>query len=173
MELSFLGEIGREQWSIFHSQRSCFIIIIIIILSSLVTGLFFPVLLLNQRWSPPLTLQVSHRSTFRIICDVPSIVVFCSESVECFPGISSKFFLQLLVTIPLASIITGIIVHFRFHIRCISILKLLYFDFFSASFCTSFLSASIATSISVHVFSFLFFIIISGLLLLLLLLLLL
>jgi hypothetical protein len=26
-------------------------------------------------------------------------------------------------------------VHFRFHIRCISIHKLLFFNFFSASFC--------------------------------------
>ena len=86
-----------------------------------------------------------------------------SESIECFPGTDSKFFLKLLVTIPVAPIITGIIVHFRFHILCISIHKLLYFNFFSASFCTTFLSAGIATSISVHVFSFLFFIIISGL----------
>ena len=46
---------------------------------SLVTGLFFLVLLLNQRWSPPLGLQVSHCSIFRIMCDVPSIAVFCSE----------------------------------------------------------------------------------------------
>ena len=97
--------------------------------SSLVTGLFFLVLLLYQRWSPPLRLQVSHCSTFRIMCDVPSIAVFCSESDECFPGISSKFFLKLLVTIPVASVITGIIIHFRFHIHCISISKLLYFKF--------------------------------------------
>ena len=47
---------------------------------------------------------------------------------------------QLLVTIPVAPVITGIIVHFRFHIRFISIYKLLYFNFFSASFCTTFLS---------------------------------
>jgi hypothetical protein len=26
---------------------------------------------LNQQWSPPLRLQASHCSTFRIICDVP------------------------------------------------------------------------------------------------------
>jgi hypothetical protein len=39
----------------------------------------------------------------------------------------------------------------------------LYCNFFSASFCTTFLSGCIATSISVHVFSFLFLIIISGL----------
>ena len=95
--------------------------------------------------------------------DVPSIAVFCSESIECFPGTASKFFLKLLITIPVAPITTGIIVHFRFHIRCISTQKLLYFNLFSASFCTTFLSAGIATSISVHVFCFLFLIIISDL----------
>ena len=51
------------------------------------------------------------------MCDVPSIAIFCNESIECFPGTASKFFLKLLVTIPVAPIIIGIIVHFRFHIR--------------------------------------------------------
>ena len=50
------------------------------------------------------------------MCDVPSIGVFCSESIEWFPGIVSKFFFKLLVTIPVAPIITGTIIHFRFHI---------------------------------------------------------
>ena len=77
---------------------------------SLVTDLFFLVLLLNQRWSPPLRLQVSHCSTFRIMCDVPSMAVFCNESTECFPGTASKFFLTLLVTIPVAPIIIIIII---------------------------------------------------------------
>ena len=97
------------------------------------------------------------------MCDVPSIAAFCSESIECFPGTVSKFFFKLLVTIPVAPIITGTIVHFRFHIRCISIDKLLYFNYFSATLCTIFLSVGIATSISVDVFSFLFLIIIAGL----------
>jgi len=70
------------------------------------------------------------------MCDVPSIAVLCTESIECCPGTASKFFLNLLVTIPVAPIITGTIVHFMFHIRRISIHKLLYFNFFSASFCT-------------------------------------
>ena len=60
--------------------------------------------------------------------------VFYSESIECFPVRASKFFLKFLVTIPVAPIITGIIVHFRFRIHCISIHKLLHFNFFSASF---------------------------------------
>ena len=46
------------------------------------------------------------------MCDVPSIAVFCSESIECFPGICSQFFLKFLITIPVAPIITGIIVQF-------------------------------------------------------------
>ena len=45
------------------------------------------------------------------MCDVPSTAVFCRESIECFPGTAFKLFLKLLVTIPLAPIITGIIVH--------------------------------------------------------------
>ena len=39
------------------------------------------------------------------MCDVPSIAVFCSESIECFPGTASKFFLKLLVTIPVALVL--------------------------------------------------------------------
>ena len=127
---------------------------------SLVTGPFFLVLLLNQRWSPPLRLQASHSSTFRIMCDVPSIAVFCSESIECFPGTASKFSLSFSL---LSQRLQFLMVHFRFHIRSISIHKILYFNFFSASFYTTFLSVGIAISISVHVFSFVFLIIISGL----------
>jgi len=59
------------------------------------------------------------------MCDVPSIAVFCSESIECFPGIVSKFFLKFLVTIPVVQIMTDKIVHFRFHIRCLLLLLLL------------------------------------------------
>ena len=97
------------------------------------------------------------------MCNVPSIAVVCSKYIEWFSGTAPRFFLKLLVTIPVAPIITGRIVHFRFHIRWISIHKLLYFTFFSASFCTTFLSAGIATYISVHAFPLLFLIIISGL----------
>jgi hypothetical protein len=56
------------------------------------------------------------------MCDVPRIAVFCSESIECFPGTASRCFLTLLVTIPVASIITGIILHFRFRFRLLLLL---------------------------------------------------
>jgi hypothetical protein len=106
------------------------IIIIIIISSSssssstfpLVTGIFSLVLLLlNQRRSPLLRLQVSDCSTVRIMYNVPSTAVFCSKSIECYPGVDSKFFFNPSVTLPVAVIITGMNTNFMFHIRCISI----------------------------------------------------
>jgi hypothetical protein len=53
--------------------------------------------------------------------------------------VASKFFLKTFLTILVTPIITGIILHLRFHIHCISIYKLLNFSFYSASFCTTFL----------------------------------
>ena len=50
---------------------------------SLVTGLLCLVHLLNQRWSPPLRLQVSYCSTFRIMCDVPSICGPTKKNQDC------------------------------------------------------------------------------------------
>ena len=77
---------------------------------SLVTGPFFPVRFLNQRWTPSLRFQVSHCSAFRSMCDVPSIAVFCKESVRCAPGIACRLFFKLRVTIPVAPIIIIIII---------------------------------------------------------------
>jgi hypothetical protein len=56
------------------------------------------------------------------MCDVPSVAVFCSESIECFPGKASKFFVKLFVTVPVALIINCIIVHFRFSIIVVIII---------------------------------------------------
>ena len=138
--LSFCPLTELYQCSISIVSIIIIIIIIIIMLSSFVTGLF-----LNQWWSPPLRLQASHCSTLCIMCDVLSIAVFCSESTECFPGMTSIFFLKPFVNISVAPIITGIILHFRCHICCISIHKFLYFSFFSPFFNMTFLSVGIAT----------------------------
>jgi hypothetical protein len=77
---------------------------------------------LSQWWTPPLRLQVSACSTFLMMCDVPSMAVFCRDSIECCPGIVSRYFCKLLLTIPVASMITGMTKHFIFHILWISIL---------------------------------------------------
>ena len=93
----------------------------------LVTSVFVLVLiLLNQMWSPPLRFQVSHYSTFLILCVVPSAAVFSSQLIECVKGMASKFFFELFITIPMVSIITGMFLHFIFHICFIFIHKLSY-----------------------------------------------
>jgi hypothetical protein len=45
------------------------------------------------------------------MCDVHSMAVFCRESIECCPGIVSKYFCKLLLTIPVAPMITGMTKH--------------------------------------------------------------
>jgi hypothetical protein len=46
------------------------------------------------------------------MCDVPSIAVFCSQSIECFPSMATKCFLKIFVIIPVAPVTTGIIINF-------------------------------------------------------------
>ena len=97
-------------------------------------------------------------SSFRLLyfvyymCDILSIRCLWSESTECFLGMASRFFLKTFVNIP----VPGRILHFRLHIRCISIHKILYFSFFSPSFYTTLLCEGIAPSMSMHVFPLVF-----------------
>jgi hypothetical protein len=44
----------------------------------------------------PITLQLSDCSACRKTCDVLSKGVLCSESIECFLGLASKFFFNFL-----------------------------------------------------------------------------
>jgi hypothetical protein len=69
-------------------------------------------------------------STFLMMCDIPSMAVFCRESIESCPGIVSRYFCKLLLTIPMAPMITGMTKYFMFHILWISTLRFLYFNFF-------------------------------------------
>ena len=64
-----------------NSQVIIIIIIIIIISLSLVTGLFFLVLLLNQLWSPPSDFSF-HTAVLSLLYDVPIAAVLCRESIE-------------------------------------------------------------------------------------------
>jgi len=63
----------------------------------------------------PAVIPTAHASSFTLqyfpysVCDVPTIAVFCSESIECFPGAASKFLLKSFAAIPVAPVITGTI----------------------------------------------------------------
>jgi hypothetical protein len=71
-----------------------YMLLLLFLLLSLVTGPFSLALLLNQLRSPTLRVQVSDCNTCHTMCDILSIAVVCGESIECFPGKISKFFLK-------------------------------------------------------------------------------
>src|SRR5215469_15006946 len=112
-----------------------------------------------------LVLLYFYVSTFRSMCAVPNMAVFCSSLTSWFPGMLLTYFLNDFEMVPVAPITTGITLAFIFHMRCISIVRYLYFKIFSASFLITFLSPEIATSINVHVPISFSRIIMSGLLL--------
>ena len=109
-------------------------------------------------------------SIFRSMCAAPNMTVFCTSLTSCCPSMLLTYFLNDFEIVPVAPIITGITFVFTFHMRCISVVRSLYFRIFSASSLITFLSREIATSINIHVPLSLSRIISSGLLLLLLLL---
>jgi hypothetical protein len=81
----------------------------------------------------PTVIPTAQASSFRLqyfpyyVCDVPSTAVCCSESIECFSDMASKFVFQPLVTIPVAPDMSTINVRFMFHISCTSKHNVLYF----------------------------------------------
>ena len=79
-----------------------------------------------------LNLLYFYISTFRSMCAVSHMAVFCSSSTSCFPGMLLTHFYNDYEIVPVAPIITGITFVFTFHMRCISTVRSLYFRIFSA-----------------------------------------
>jgi len=82
---------------------------------------------------PALTPLYLYVNTFRSMCAVPNMAVFCSSLTSWFPGMLLTYFLNDFEMVPVAPIITGIVFVFTFHMRCISIVRSLYFRIYSAS----------------------------------------
>jgi len=81
-----------------------------------------------------LNLLYFYISTFRSMCAVPNMAVFCSSLTSYFPGMLLTYFLNDFEIVQVAPIITGITFVSTFHMRCIFIVRSLYFKIFSASF---------------------------------------
>ena len=62
-----------------------------------------------------LNLLYFYISTFRSVCAVPNVAVFCSSLTSCFPGMLLTYFLNDFEIVPVAPIITGITFVFTFH----------------------------------------------------------
>ena len=92
-----------------------------------------------------LNLLYFYISTFRRMCAVPNMAVFCSSLTSCFPVMLLTYFLIDFEIVPVAPIITAITFVFTFHMRCIYIVRSLYFRILSASFSITFVSPEIAT----------------------------
>ena len=61
-------------------------------------------------------------STFRSMCAVPNMAVFCSSLTSCFPSMLLTYFLNDTEIVPVGPIITGITFVFIFHMLCIIII---------------------------------------------------
>jgi hypothetical protein len=72
---------------------------------------------------PALALLYFYVSTFRSMCSVPDMAVFCSSLNSWFPGMLLTHFLNYFEMVPVAPIITGITLVSTFHMRCISIVR--------------------------------------------------
>ena len=62
-----------------------------------------------------LNLLYFYISTFRSMCAVPNMAVFCSSLTSWFPGMFLTYFLNDFEIVPVAPIITGITFVFTFH----------------------------------------------------------
>ena len=81
-----------------------------------------------------LNLLYFYVSTLWSMCAVPNMAVFWSSLTSCLPGMLLTYFLNVFEIVPVACIITGITFVFTFHMRCISVVRSLYFKIFSAFF---------------------------------------
>ena len=61
--------------------------------------------------------------TFRSMCAVPNMAVFCGSLTSCFPGMLLTYFQNDFEIVPVVPIITGITFVFTFHMGCISIVR--------------------------------------------------
>ena len=55
-----------------------------------------------------LNLLYFYISTFRSMCAVPNMAVFCSSLISCFPGMLLTYFLNDFEIVPVVPIVTGI-----------------------------------------------------------------
>ena len=81
-----------------------------------------------------LNLLYFYISTFRSMCAVPNVALFCSFLTSWFRGMLLTYFLNDFEIVPVVPIITGITSVFTFHMHCISIVSSLYFKIFLGFF---------------------------------------
>ena len=79
------------------------------------------------------------------------MAVLCSYLMSCFDGTLLRYFVSDLEMVTVAVLLLVRLLLFTFHMRCIYIVRSLYFRIFSPYFLITFLSPEIATSITIHI----------------------
>jgi hypothetical protein len=79
---------------------------------------------------PALVLLYFYVSTYRSMCAVPNTAVFCSSLTSLCPVMLLTCYLNDFEMVAVAPITTGITLVFTFHMRCISIVKSLYYYYY-------------------------------------------
>ena len=98
-----------------------------------VAAILLSLFMVHTSLAPVLNLLHYYINTLRSMCAVPNMAVVCSSLTSCFPGTLFRYFLNGSEMVPVAPIITGITFVVTFHMRCISIVRSLYFTNLSAS----------------------------------------
>jgi len=69
-------------------------------------------------------------STFRSMCAMSNLGVFCSSLILCFPSMWLRYFLNDFEMVPVAPLIVGITSVFTFHFHCIFVARLCILDYY-------------------------------------------
>jgi hypothetical protein len=94
---------------------------------------------------PKLNILYFYISTLLSTCAVPSVAVFCGYFMSRFSYMLFRYFFNDFEMVSVAPVFTGINLVFTFHIKCIGIVRSVYFKIFLASFLITFLSREMAT----------------------------
>ena len=81
-----------------------------------------------------LNLLFFYISTFRSMCALPNMAVFCSSLISCFPVMLLMYFLNEFEMVPVVPIITDITFVVTFPLRCVSIVRFVHYRIFSTYF---------------------------------------
>ena len=76
------------------------------------------------------------------MCAVPSVAVFSSYLILCSLGMLLRYFLNDFELVPLASVLTVITFVCTLQMRCVSVVRSVYFRIFLASFLSPEMSSS-------------------------------
>ena len=87
-------------------------------------------------------------STFRSVCAVPNMAVFCSSLISCFPGVLFRYCLSDFEMVPLAPVTAAITFAFMVYMRSITSVRSLYFKVISVSFPITLFSSEIPAPIN-------------------------